>query len=169
MLASTVSPVPGPPVHILETETRRAEPRWISKDVYEIIFPPGAMGLELGPLIKSDDRELDCVILGFYYPLGFDGYQNLENVIHIGDRVEMIDDNKLRGILFVNIVQYLQDRQSFPRKLAIRRVVEEPAIERLVSERVISPLKDDSIILSRMLNSTKKPVPSNNKSPLRMR
>src|SRR5690606_20985176 len=34
---------------------------------YRVTFPPGAMGLELEPIIRSKDVELGCRVKNFYF------------------------------------------------------------------------------------------------------
>eukprot|EP01039_Chlorochromonas_danica_P013980 gene13980-16257_t len=42
---------------------------------YVVLFPPGAMGLELEPVIKSSEREIGCRIKDFYFGVDYRGIE----------------------------------------------------------------------------------------------
>jgi hypothetical protein len=77
---------------------------------YKIEFPPGPMGLELEPVIKSSERELGCRVKDFYFSIDHDGVDQkyIEDRVSVGDIVCSINGEDIRSLPFISIVEKLR-------------------------------------------------------------
>lgn len=81
---------------------------------YSVEFPPGPMGLELEPLIRSAEREIGCRVKDYFFTLDHDGVDRsfLESKVKIGDIISYIDGQDVRSLPFVQIVNLLKSLKS---------------------------------------------------------
>eukprot|EP00981_Chlorochromonas_danica_P014541 scaffold8227_cov172-Ochromonas_danica.AAC.1 len=81
---------------------------------YSVEFPPGPMGLELEPLIKSAERELGCRVKDFFYTVGHSGIdqQVLESKVSIGDVISYVNGEDVRSYPFEQIVELLKSMKD---------------------------------------------------------
>lgn len=88
----------------------------LSKEKFEyvVLFPPGAMGLELEPVIKSSEREVGCRVKDFYFGVEYNGIEpaQLEHLVNVGDIICSIDDISVRSLPFPEIVELLRSRRN---------------------------------------------------------
>jgi hypothetical protein len=82
----------------------------MTKVDYSVDFPPGPMGLELEPVIKSAEREIGCRIKDFFFTFDHDGVDQsyLESKVKIGDIVSYVNGEDVRSQPFVQIVELLK-------------------------------------------------------------
>lgn len=81
---------------------------------YSVEFPPGPMGLELEPLIKSAERELGCRVKDFFYAVGHNGIdqQVLESKVSVGDVISYVNGEDVRSYPFEQIVELLKSMKD---------------------------------------------------------
>lgn len=91
---------------------------------YVVLFPPGAMGLELEPVIKSSEREIGCRIKDFYFGVDYRGIEpaQLERLVNVGDIICAIDDMNVKSLPFAEIVDLLRSRKSRQRMLRFKNM-----------------------------------------------
>lgn len=84
------------------------------KHIYIVQFPPGAMGLELEPVIRSSERELGCRIKDYYFGVDYSGIEprKLESIVSIGDIICSVDDVVVRSLPFAEIVDMLRSKRN---------------------------------------------------------
>ena len=90
----------------------------------KVVFPPGSMGLELEPVIKSSERELGCRIKDFYFSVNHSGIDRatLENSVAIGDVVSRINGEDVKSLLFSTIVEKLRSLQKEQRTVTFKNI-----------------------------------------------
>eukprot|EP01031_Cornospumella_fuschlensis_P042179 gene42179-51505_t len=81
---------------------------------YSVEFPPGPMGLELEPLIRSAEREIGCRVKDYYFALDHDGVNQsfLESKVKVGDIISYVDGQDVRSLPFVQIVDLLKSLKA---------------------------------------------------------
>ena len=91
---------------------------------YCINFPPGAMGLELEPVIKSSEREIGCRVKDFYYGMDYKGIDpaSLEGQVCPGDIVCTIEGRDVKSLPFQDIVSILRSLKSTARSISFKNI-----------------------------------------------
>lgn len=91
---------------------------------YKIEFPPGSMGLELEPVIKSSEREIGCRVKDYYFAIEHTGIdQNyLEARVSLGDIICAINGEDIRSIPFNNIVEKLRLLKDEKRVISFKNI-----------------------------------------------
>lgn len=91
---------------------------------YVVLFPPGAMGLELEPVIKSSEREIGCRVKDFYFGVDYNGIEpaQLERLVNVGDIICSIDDISVRSLRFPDIVELLRSRRNQQRIVRLKNM-----------------------------------------------
>ena len=85
------------------TESKRANSQYV------VNFPPGAMGLELEPVVTSSEREIGCRVKDFYFALDHVGMkvQDVKNNVGIGDIIVAINGENVLSSRFIDILDKL--------------------------------------------------------------
>ncbi len=91
---------------------------------YKIEFPPGAMGLELEPVIKSSEREIGCRVKDFYFSIDHSGVDQayLEARVSVGDIITAINGDDIRSLPFVSIVERLKELKETKRVITFKNI-----------------------------------------------
>jgi hypothetical protein len=91
---------------------------------YKIEFPPGSMGLELEPVIKSSEREIGCRVKDFYFSIDHCGIdQNyIEARVSIGDIICSINGEDIRSWPFADIVEKLRVLKDSKRLISFKNI-----------------------------------------------
>lgn len=107
---------PGNSIQVQTTAREKAE--------YIVLFPPGAMGLELEPVIKSSEREIGCRVKDFYFGVDYSGIEpaQLEKLVNVGDIICSVDDFNVRSLPFAEIVDLLRSRKHNQRVLRFKNM-----------------------------------------------
>lgn len=95
-----------------------------SKHEYYVVFPAGAMGLELEPVIKSSEREIGCRVKDFYYGVDYNGIEprRLEGLVAIGDIICSLDDVNVRSMPFPEIVDMIRSKRHCQRRVLFKNM-----------------------------------------------
>jgi hypothetical protein len=145
---------------------------------YKIEFPPGKMGLELEPVIKSSEREVGCRVKDFYFSIDHSGIDPnyLEARIAIGDVICSINGEDIRSMPFVQIVEKLRLLNDETRWITFKNItqswvskggsicealMDEPSLPTSPAPIFINPL----LARNKQKTSHKPPVPSSMVSP----
>ncbi len=96
----------------------------MQKHEYEVLFPPGSMGLELEPVIKSSERELGCRVKDFYFGIDYDGIhpEKLQEKINIGDIICSVDGKSVKSLPFVEVIELLRTSKHLPRCIRFKNI-----------------------------------------------
>jgi len=91
---------------------------------YKIEFPPGPMGLELDPVIRSSEREIGCRVKDYYFGMDHKGVDRkyIETRIAIGDIVCSINGEDVKSLPFVNIVDKLKSLRDSKRVISFKNI-----------------------------------------------
>lgn len=91
---------------------------------YVVLFPPGAMGLELEPVIKSSEREIGCRVKDFYFGVDYNGIEpaQLERLVNTGDIICAIDDINVKSLPFPDVVDLLRSRRNNQRVIRFKNM-----------------------------------------------
>ena len=91
---------------------------------YEIIFPPGAMGLELEPVITSSERTIGCRVKDFYFGIAYDGIDQsfLQEHVRTGDIIAKINGSSVVSLPFNNILNKLKSLTSTTRTVVFKNI-----------------------------------------------
>jgi hypothetical protein len=93
---------------------------------YKIEFPPGPMGLELEPVIRSVDRELGCRVKEFYF--GTDHHQRgidpafILARVQIGHIISSINGVDIKSWTFSKILEKLRSLKDETRIISFRNI-----------------------------------------------
>lgn len=95
-----------------------------SRVYYSINFPPGPMGLELEPVIKSSEREIGCRVKDYYYSVNHYGIDPayLESQVAIGDIICSVNDLDVKSMPFKDIVERLRSLRDMDRTVAFKNI-----------------------------------------------
>lgn len=95
-----------------------------SHDEYEFSFPPGSMGLELEPVIKSSERELGCRVKDFYFGEDYDGIpqEKLQDMVHVGDIICSVNGIGVKSLPFVEVVDQLRNLKNQSRIIRFKNI-----------------------------------------------
>lgn len=91
---------------------------------YDIVFPPGAMGLELEPVITSSERTIGCRVKDFYFGVAYDGIDQayLQEHVMIGDIIAKVNDVSVVSLPFSNILDMLRSMTSTTRHIVFKNI-----------------------------------------------
>ncbi len=91
---------------------------------YKIEFPPGAMGLELEPVIKSSEREIGCRVKDYYFPLDHNGVDRhyVESRVAVGDIICSINGEDVKSHSFGSIVDKLKSLKEKKRVVSFKNI-----------------------------------------------
>ena len=91
---------------------------------YEIEFPPGAMGLDLEPVLISSERQLGCRVKDFYFAVDHVGISKdyVEKAVNIGDIIYHIDGKSMLSVPFQEILSTLRALKSQYRIVGFKNV-----------------------------------------------
>jgi hypothetical protein len=145
---------------------------------YKIEFPPGSMGLELEPVIKSAEREVGCRVKDFYFSIDHNGIDPnyLEARIAIGDVICSINGQDIRSMPFIQIIEKLRLLTDETRWITFKNITQSwvskggSICEALMDEPSL-PTSPAPIFINPLLSRNKKkvshrpPVPSSMVSP----
>lgn len=113
MLGKGVSP--APPIRTY-TENKQCQ--------YEIVFPPGSMGLEFEPVITSSERTIGCRVKDFYFALDYEGIDRdyVEEHITIGDIITKVNDTSVVSLPFSKILDLLRALVGKSRTICFKNI-----------------------------------------------
>lgn len=91
---------------------------------YEIVFPAGAMGLELEPVITSSERTIGCRVKDFYFGISYDGIDQsfLQEHIMIGDIIAKINETPVVSLPFNSILDLLRSLTGTSRTIVFKNI-----------------------------------------------
>ncbi len=92
---------------------------------YEVIFPAGAMGLELEPVVISSVRKIGCRVRDFYFGLDYEGIDPkvLQKTIRIGDIISSVNGVSVLSSSFMDVLDILtSNREAKQRVLQFKDV-----------------------------------------------
>jgi hypothetical protein len=91
---------------------------------YEIIFPPGSMGLELEPVITSSERTIGCRVRDFYFGLDYDGIDQtfLQEHVVVGDIIAKINEIPVGSMPFEKILDTLRSLSGTTRTIVFKNI-----------------------------------------------
>ncbi len=108
---------------------------------YKIEFPPGAMGLELEPVIKSTEREVGCRVKDFYFSLDHQGIDPtyIEKRVNIGDIICSINGEDIKSLPFNSIIEKLRDLRETKRVISFKNITAacKPIPPSLMSQQIL--------------------------------
>ena len=91
---------------------------------YKIEFPPGSMGLELEPVIKSSEREIGCRVKDYYFAPDHEGIEPafIQSRVNIGDIISSINGEDIKSWPFANIVDKLRELRDVNRVISFKNI-----------------------------------------------
>lgn len=91
---------------------------------YKIEFPPGAMGVELEPVIRSSEKEIGCRVKDYYFPLDHNGVDRhyVESRVAIGDIICSINGEDVKSQSFGLIVDKLKSLKDKRRVISFKNI-----------------------------------------------
>jgi len=91
---------------------------------YSVEFPPGSMGLELEPVIRSAERELGCRVKDFFFSTDYHGLDPmfLESKVKVGDIISHVNGEDVRSFPFVTIVEMLKGLRERKKTLCFKNI-----------------------------------------------
>ena len=91
---------------------------------YKIEFPPGPMGLELEPVIKSTEREIGCRVKDFYFAVDHCGVtpEFLLARVKLGDMISSINGEDIKSWPFAAILDKLRSLKDQTRIISFRNI-----------------------------------------------
>ena len=94
--------------------------------LYDIIFPPGAMGLDLEPLISSvsPERLIGCKVKEFYFGIDHSGIDEnkLRSLVSPGDIISAINGAEVLFSQFHDILNQLRNLKLSHRKITFKKL-----------------------------------------------
>ena len=93
-----------------------------TSNCYEVIFPPGPMGLELEPVIISSERQLGCRVKDFYFGIDHIGISQeyIQRVVHLGDLITHVEEKSVLSMAFTEILDTLRTLKSQSRTVRFK-------------------------------------------------
>jgi len=85
-------------------------------------FPPGPMGLELEPVIRSSEREIGCRVKDFYFGVDHRGIDpdKLQELVNAGDVVTFIGSQNVQSARFSDILDLLRSLKDAKRVVTFK-------------------------------------------------
>lgn len=91
----------------------------ILSNEYKVIFPAGAMGLELEPVVISTERKIGCRVRDFYFGMDYEGIEPmvLQKTIRIGDIISSVNGVSVLSASFMDILDILTSNREAPQRV----------------------------------------------------
>lgn len=91
---------------------------------YEIVFPAGAMGLELEPVITSSERTIGCRVKDYYFGIAYDGLDQafLQEHVAVGDIIAKINGTSVVSLPFISILELLRSLTATDRTIVFKNI-----------------------------------------------
>jgi hypothetical protein len=104
--------------------------------LHDIIFPPGAMGLDLEPLISSvaPERLIGCKVKEFYFGIDHSGIEEekLRSLVSPGDIISAINGAEVLFSQFHDILNQLRNLKLSHRKITFKKLSADGESERYI-------------------------------------